>query len=93
MLQSCIECDQRYDDAKQWTICPHGPLEFGSQEYCPKCDTLISIHGQCVHQVEMGRTLNGWAVARQIVDTYITNRKERKQAMDFIDRMEQQANA
>jgi hypothetical protein len=28
-------CGRVYDDAKQWTICPHNPLEAGSSSgYC-----------------------------------------------------------
>lgn len=26
MIVVCQECNRIYDDAKQWTICPHSPL-------------------------------------------------------------------
>lgn len=52
MYVPCDKCGRRYDDAQQWTICPHGPLEFPIDDYCPKCDTLKSIHGMCQHQEE-----------------------------------------
>jgi hypothetical protein len=50
MIVLCLKCGRYYDDAVCWTICPHGPLEHGLDEYCPKCDTIISRHGPCVHQ-------------------------------------------
>ena len=56
MQVQCDVCGRGYDDAECWTICPHGPLWAGLKEYCPKCDTVESVHGQCEHQVAEGRT-------------------------------------
>ena len=50
MVIRCSGCGRVYDDAAQWTICPHGPLGFRHDEYCPRCDTLKSVHGPCPHQ-------------------------------------------
>jgi hypothetical protein len=49
-MTHCKKCLRRYDDAKCWTLCPHGPLGFGPEDYCPKCDTLATVHGGCRHQ-------------------------------------------
>lgn len=46
----CDNCRRLYDDENRWTICPHGPLGFPPDDYCPNCDTLKSIHGPCIHQ-------------------------------------------
>lgn len=50
MYTRCEKCERLYDDEGQWTICPHGPIEFPVDDYCPRCDTLKSVHGSCVHQ-------------------------------------------
>lgn len=50
MYRLCDDCDRGYDDAKQWTICPHSPLGYAVDDLCPKCDTLKSVHGPCRHQ-------------------------------------------
>ena len=34
MLVRCDACRHRYDDAEQWTICPHGPLWAAPEAYC-----------------------------------------------------------
>ena len=46
----CDRCMIGYDDAVRWTICPHSPLGSPVGDLCPKCDTLKTIHGPCVHQ-------------------------------------------
>src|SRR4051812_15648923 len=51
MWITCDKCHRGYDDASCWTICPHGPLGFANDDYCPKCDTLKPVHGPCVHQI------------------------------------------
>ena len=40
MWQVCDECQRRYDDEYQWTICPHNPLEAGPkpEDYCKRHD-------------------------------------------------------
>ena len=48
----CETCKKSYDDAKCWTLCPHGPIEFALSDYCPRCDTVITLHGKCRHQLE-----------------------------------------
>jgi hypothetical protein len=50
MYVICQKCGRSYDDANQWTICPHSPLDSPINDLCPKCDTLRSVHGPCVHQ-------------------------------------------
>jgi hypothetical protein len=50
MRLTCERCKRGYDDAGQWTICPHSPLGFSATDYCPFCDTLESVHGPCRHQ-------------------------------------------
>lgn len=50
MVNTCTVCKRNYDDEKQWTICPHGPLDRPLRDYCPRCDTLASVHGPCCHQ-------------------------------------------
>lgn len=52
MIIVCERCGRYYDDSVRWTICPHGPLGFSPEDYCPKCDTLKSVHGSCEHQQE-----------------------------------------
>jgi hypothetical protein len=52
MWVTCETCHREYDDAKCWTICPHGPIEWPLTDYCPKCDTVKSLHGLCRHQLE-----------------------------------------
>lgn len=52
MRVTCNKCGRGYDDAEQWTICPHSPLGMPIDDLCPKCDTLRSVHGPCTHQVE-----------------------------------------
>lgn len=52
MIVECEKCHRFYDDAKCWTICPHGPLEFPNDHYCPNCDTVKLLHGPCRHQIE-----------------------------------------
>src|SRR3954470_24150618 len=51
MIQFCEHCHRHYDDADQWTICPHSPLGYAHDDLCPKCDTLRSVHGPCRHQL------------------------------------------
>lgn len=34
MLVQCSTCRRAYDDAEQWTICPHGPLWAAPDAYC-----------------------------------------------------------
>ena len=41
----CEKCDRGYDDANQWTICPHAPLGTSPSDYCPRCDVLPSMYG------------------------------------------------
>lgn len=53
MWVKCMKCNRSYDDSNQWTICPHSPLGQPIDDYCPKCDTLRSIHGPCKHQYIM----------------------------------------
>lgn len=53
MYTKCERCHRNYDDAKQWTICPHSPLGFPIDDLCPRCDTLKTIHGPCRHQLEV----------------------------------------
>lgn len=33
-------CGRMYDDAKQWTICPHNPLDVAAEPaaFCWRCD-------------------------------------------------------
>ena len=52
MNTQCEKCERYYDDAKCWTICPHGPLWAGLHDYCPRCDTVKIAHGPCQHQIE-----------------------------------------
>jgi hypothetical protein len=56
MYLNCDGCGRGYDDAKQWTICPHSPLGYAVDDLCPRCDTLRSVHGLCRHQVEQACT-------------------------------------
>lgn len=44
MYTYCEKCRRGYDDAGQWTICPHSPLGGPIDDLCPKCDTLYSRH-------------------------------------------------
>lgn len=50
MRTLCPKCNRTYDDAEQWTICPHTPLGYPVFDLCPRCDTLESVHGPCIHQ-------------------------------------------
>jgi len=50
MIVACDKCGKVYDDEPNWTICPHGPHAFPLDAYCPKCDTVIPLHGKCPHQ-------------------------------------------
>ena len=50
MIVTCSDCNRTYDDVDRWTLCPHGPLGFPLDDYCPKCDTVKTIFGQCPHQ-------------------------------------------
>jgi uncharacterized OB-fold protein len=50
LVTRCDKCGRLYDDYNQWTLCPHGPLEFPHDDYCWRCDTVKSVHGECVHQ-------------------------------------------
>ena len=52
MYVRCERCGRGYNDEHQWTICPHSPLGFGVNDYCPRCDTLKTVHGPCRHQQE-----------------------------------------
>ena len=45
MIVTCDKCERQYDDACRWTICPHGPLGFAHDDYCPNCDVLRSQYG------------------------------------------------
>jgi hypothetical protein len=40
MLVQCDDCNRVYDDANQWTICPHNPLDVGPgpDAFCWRCD-------------------------------------------------------
>ena len=40
MWVQCSKCRRSYDDANQWTICPHGPLWAAPEDYCPDCDLV-----------------------------------------------------
>lgn len=43
MRQICDTCGRRYDDERQWTICPHNPIEAGvNSGYCRRHDILGS---------------------------------------------------
>jgi hypothetical protein len=33
-------CGRLFDDAQQWTICPHGPLWAGADRYCVEHDLV-----------------------------------------------------
>jgi hypothetical protein len=33
-------CGRMYDDAQQWTICPHGPLWAAADGYCVTHDLV-----------------------------------------------------
>lgn len=63
MYVRCEKCGRNYDDAKCWTICPHGPLWAGLSDYCPRCDTVKSLHGPCPHQQ---RKEHAMAMTREI---------------------------
>lgn len=52
MIVRCNQCQRVYNDAEQWTLCPHTPLGYPVDGYCPQCDTLRSVHGPCRHQAE-----------------------------------------
>ena len=50
MLVQCDNCKRTYDDASRWTICPHGPLGYPPDAYCPKCDIVKGgPHPPCEH--------------------------------------------
>jgi len=55
----CDTCGRVYDDFDCWTICPHSPLGYPHDDLCPKCDTLKSVHGPCVHQVTLPPVADG----------------------------------
>lgn len=39
-------CGRLYDDAEQWTICPHGPLWAPPDAYCREHDLVnCTMHG------------------------------------------------
>jgi len=40
MMIKCNLCGRIYDDATRWTICPHGPLWAGPNDYCPRHDLV-----------------------------------------------------
>lgn len=42
MLRRCESCKRVYDDARQWTVCPHRPLEAShdGKGYCRRHDIL-----------------------------------------------------
>jgi len=40
MTQRCSDCGRVYDDAAQWTPCPHGPLWAAPTSYCPTHDLV-----------------------------------------------------
>lgn len=40
MVVRCPDCRRVYDDAERWTLCPHGPLWAGPDEYCPRHDLV-----------------------------------------------------
>jgi hypothetical protein len=40
LVVRCEDCGHLYDDAEQWTICPHGPLWAGPKAYCPLHDLV-----------------------------------------------------
>ncbi len=40
MLVICEKCHRRYDNAEQWTLCPHGPLWAAADAYCPVHDLV-----------------------------------------------------
>lgn len=50
MWVTCSTCNRLYDDARCWTLCPYGPLEWSLDSYCPQCDTVEELHGPCRHQ-------------------------------------------
>lgn len=57
MYVRCDECGKTYDDEGRLTICPHPPLGFSVDEFCPLCDTLRPVHGPCRHQEEHDEVL------------------------------------
>jgi hypothetical protein len=40
MVVTCDKCHRLYDDAEQWTICPHGPLWAAHDAYCREHDLV-----------------------------------------------------
>lgn len=40
MIVVCDHCQRLYDDAEQWTLCPHGPLWAGWEDYCREHDLV-----------------------------------------------------
>jgi hypothetical protein len=40
MVTRCQKCGRMYDDAEQWTICPHAPLWASHNNYCPEHDLV-----------------------------------------------------
>jgi hypothetical protein len=43
MVVCCSKCKRCYDDEHCWTICPHGPLWAGVDQYDPKTDCVKGI--------------------------------------------------
>jgi hypothetical protein len=40
VIVRCDRCERNYDDATQWTICPHGPLWAAHDAYCREHDLV-----------------------------------------------------
>lgn len=46
MIVTCVICDLTYDDAGQWTLCPHNPLSAAPEAggYCRRHDLFGPCH-------------------------------------------------
>ena len=69
MLVKCEKCHKAYDDARNWTICPHNPLESGPRQAdfcrrhdlfgpCPICDPTLTpeqLHPQTAMIIDQGK--------------------------------------
>lgn len=76
MLVQCSTCRHAYDDAEQWTLCPHGPLWAPSDAYCREHDLVNcpmahdspQAHVEALHRrsVTMDLTPSSWIRADHI---------------------------
>ena len=58
MLVRCETCRHAYDDAAQWTLCPHGPLWAAVDAYCPQHDLVhCPLHGDAPEETSDARAL------------------------------------